>query len=60
MNDVTGEEMPVSGYCFFFSNFKLFEPNRCEAVWSSLSAKQRQNPFTRPPPVYQDFSKCYD
>ena len=49
MNDVTGEEMPVSGHCFFFFfNFKLFEPSRCEAGWSSPSAKQRQNPCSRP------------
>ena len=57
MNDVTGEEMPVSGHCFFFLILScLSQTDVKQSVWSSPSAKQRQNPFTRPPPVYQDFS----
>lgn len=26
----------------------------------SQSAKQRQNPYSKSPPVYQDLSTCYD
>ena len=29
-------------------------------LWLSLSAKQRGNPCSGPPPVYQDLSTCHD
>ena len=29
-------------------------------LWLSPSVKQRQNPFSGPPPVYQDLSTCHD
>ena len=28
--------------------------------WLSPPVKQRQNPCSRPPPVYQDLSTCHD
>ena len=29
-------------------------------VWLSISASQRQNPCSWPPPVFQDLSQCHD
>ena len=55
VNDVTGEEMPVGGLCFFF--FPLILSCLSQTV---VKQSGQVRPCSKPPPVYQDLSMCYD